>query len=223
MKSFATAVALVLLVPAAVAGQNGGFTAGSRELFSINFATEPVGEFPKSLRLRQGTMDIVEKDGQKMLKASDLAEFLVNLREVMPKDFTLEIDLVPKECCAPQDISFEGTMTINQGEASAHVLWRRESLQVVGGAPNNNVDKPMPEDLAATLPGQLTEIRVSVDGTNLKLFTNGREVLNLTGRTFARSRVLRVFLGGQDDKEQAVYLARLRVATNSPAPARPAP
>lgn len=218
MKSLVNAVFVGLCLPGLLPAQGGGFTPGGRELFSLDFAAEQVGEFPKSLRLRKGTMDIVEKDGQKMLKASDLAEFLINFREVLPNDFTLEFDLVPKECCAPQDISFEGTMTINQGEASAHVLWRREALQVIGGKPNNNVDIKMPEDLAATLPGQLTEIRVSVDGTNLKLFTNGREVLNQSGRTFARTRVLRIFLGGQDDREQAVYLAKLRVATNSPAP-----
>ena len=221
MKSLASAMLFGLLVPASLQGQTGGFTPGTRELFSVNFAAEPLGEFPKSLRLRQGNMDMVEKDGQKMLKASDASEFLVNLREVLPDDFTLEFDLVPKECCAPQDISFEGTLTINQGDASAHVLWRSQALQVVGGTPNSNVDTPMPEDLAATLPGQLTEIRVSVVGNTLKLYTTGREVLNLSNRRFARSRVLRVFLGGQDDKEQAVYLARLRVATNSPPPPRP--
>ena len=221
MKSIATALAVVLLVPSAVVGQSGGFTAGSRELFSLNFAAEPLGEFPKTLRLLQGTMDMVEKDGQRMLKASDRSEFLINLKEVMPADFTIEFDLVPKECCAPQDLSFEGTRAIDQGDFSAHVLWRSTALQVVGGTPNNNVDLKMPEDLATVLPGELTEIRVSVVGNTLKLYTNGREVLNLSDRKFARTRVLRVFLGGQDDKEQAVYLARLRVATNSPAPPRP--
>ena len=220
MKSPQTALLLCLLAPASAVGQAGGFTPGTRELFSINFAAEPLGEFPKSLRLRQGTMDMVEKDGQRMLKASDRSEFLVRLPEVMPEDFTIEFDLVPKECCMPQDLSFEGTLEINQGEHSAHVLWKREFLSIIGGAVDN-IEVPMPPDLATTLPGEFTEIRVNVQGTTIKLFTNGREVLSQTGRKFSRTRVLRVFLGGQVDKEQAVYLAKLRVATNSPPPARP--
>lgn len=193
------------------------FTPGTRELFSVNFGAEPLGEFPTSLRLLQGTMDIVDKDGQRMLKASDRSMFLINLKEVLPQDFTIEFDLVPKECCMPEDLAFEGTRELNQGDMSAHVLWKRESLSVIGGS-DNNVEIPMPPDIAVALPGELTEIRVSVDGTTLKVFTNGKEVLNLTGRKFVRSRVLRVFLGGQNDREQAVYLAALRVATNSPPP-----
>ena len=220
MKAIVGAVLVSLIVPSPAAGQGGGFVPGTRELFSVNFAAEPLGEFPKTLRLRQGTMDMVEKDGQRMLKASDRSEFLVRLPEVMPEDFTIEFDLVPKECCMPQDLSFEGGLEINQGEHSAHVLWKREALSVIGGAVDN-IEVPMPPDLATTLPGELTEIRVSVQGTTIKVFTNGREVLSQTGRKFARTRSLRVFLGGQDDKEQAVYLAKLRVATNTPAPPRP--
>lgn len=220
MKSLQTAILLCLLAPASAIGQAGGFTPGTRELFSINFTAEPLGEFPKSLRLRQGTMDMVEKDGQRMLKASDRSEFLIRLPEVLPQDFTIEFDLVPKESGAGPDLTFEGTLEINQGEKSAHVLWGRAYLAIVGGS-ENNVEVKMPEDLAVTLPGQLTEVRVSVDGTTIKLFTNGREVLNQGGKTFARARVIRVFLGGEDDKENAVYLVKLRVATNSPPPARP--
>jgi hypothetical protein len=208
---------LLSAVAPGLSAQGGGFTPGTRELFSVDFAAEPLGEFPKSLRLLQGTMDMVEHFGQRMLKASDRAEFLINLPEVMPQDFTLEFDLVPKECCQPHDLSFEGTRSINQDKTSAHVMWKREALMVVGGS-DGNVDTPMPPDLANKLPGELVEIRVSVDGGTLKMFTNGREVLNLTNRAFVRSRVLRVFLGGQNDRDQAVYLAKLRIATNSPKP-----
>ena len=46
------------------------------------------------------------------------------------------------------------------------------------------------------------------------MFTNGVP-LYTDDRVFARGRVLRVFLGGQNDSDQAVYLARLRIATNA--------
>ena len=73
----------------------------------------------------------------------------------------------------------------------------------------------MPGDLRESLPGQLTQIVASFSGETVKLYTNGRRLYTLTERRFARGRVIRVFLGGQDDGDQAVYLARLRVTAGA--------
>src|SRR5262249_30274174 len=135
--------------------------------------------------------------------------------EVLPADFTLEFSLVPKACCNPEDLSFEGTRTVNQGAASAHILWDSdEALAVIGGGPDN-YETPMPEELRTTLPGALTQVNVSFTGSTVKLFTSGRRLYTLT-RQFARGRVLRVSLGGVDEAN-AVYLAGLRIASNLPA------
>jgi hypothetical protein len=61
-------------------------------------------------------------------------EFTITLPQPLPQAFTLEFDLVPKGCCSPQDLSFEGTPTINQGAGSAHVLWDSDGyLAIIGG------------------------------------------------------------------------------------------
>lgn len=195
----------------------GGFVPGSRELFSLDFAAEEQDEFPRKLRLIEGNVRMVMKDGLPMLKASDRSTFLVNLPERLPDDFTLEFDLVPKSCCQPEDLAFEGTPTINQGEQSMNFMWSRESLRAVGGG--TSMDVPMPPEIAVMLPAQLTEVRATFQGETFQVWTNGTQVVNWSGRKFPRGRVLRVFLGGQDDRDQAVYLSRLRVATNAPAPA----
>lgn len=206
-------VAGSLVLPSDTVAQ-GGFVPGTRELFSVNFAAEEQGEFPRSLRLLEGNVTMVMKDGLPMLKASDRTTFLINLPERLPNDFTLEFDLIPKACCQPEDIAFEGTPTINQGSQSMNFMWHRERLRAVGGGPT--IDVAMPPDVATNLPAQLSEIRVSVQGTRFQVFTNGTLVGEWPNRVFVRGRVLRIFLGGQNENERAVYLGRLRIATNSP-------
>lgn len=199
------------------------FQPAERTLFDLNAPPPPPDEQPKKprpgIRVIRGAWTPVQKDGARMFKASQATELLVSLLEPLPGDFTLEFELVPKECCNPQDLSFEGTPMIDQGERSAHILWDSDqALQVIGGAADN-FETPLPEDFKVILPGVPTEVTASFQGGTIKLYTNGRRLYTLTGRQFARGKVLRVFLGAQNATDQAVYLAKLRIATNAPPPA----
>jgi hypothetical protein len=141
---------------------------------------------------------------------------LVSLLEPLPQDFTLEIELVPKACCNPVDLAIG---EVNQGAASAYLSWDSDGyLSANGGAPDM-YQAPIPEDFSVILPAALTSVSMSFDGETIKLYTNGRRLYTLTDRKFARGRTLRIALGAQDDEDQAEYLAKLRIATNSPAPA----
>ena len=182
---------------------------GGRDLVAMTFAGTPIGSFPAGLERVDGTMEVVMKDGQPMLRATDRSTFRISLPEVLPQDFTLEFDLVPKTCCQPEDISFEGTATINQGNASANVQWHHEHQMVVGGGPTHS--SRVPDDIAVSLPGVLTKIVFTMQGDQMTMFTNGQRLYTIQ-RKFARSRILRVFLGGQKNEGRAVYLARMRIA-----------
>jgi neutral ceramidase len=198
----------------AVAGS--GFVPGGQELFTLDLAGTPIGGFPSALRQVSGTMEVVTKDGLPMLRASEPSEFLVTLASQLPQSFTIEVDLVPKECCPPPDLTLEGTIAIDQGPASAHLLWQADNYVAVIGGAEENREFPMPEEVRVTLPGALTQVGVSVEGSTIKLYTNGREVYAVEAQ-FARGRFLRVSLGGgETDGNQAVYLARLRIATGAP-------
>ena len=185
---------------------------GGRDLVAMTFAATPIGSFPVGLEKVAGAMEVVMKDGQPMLRATERSTFRINLPEVLPQDFTLEFDLVPKTCCQPEDIAFEGTAVINQGNASANVQWHHEHQMVVGGGPTHS--SKVPDDIAVSLPGVMTNIVFTMQGDQMTMFTNGQRLYTIQ-RKFARSRVLRVFLGGQNDTERAVYLARLRVAATT--------
>lgn len=223
MASCRTAVFTSFALMAVLAGSgraqstttSSGFVPGTRTIFELNLAGTPVGEFPQGVKAKLGNMTVVEKDGKPMLRASSPSEILIPLPEVLPQDFTVEFALVPKKCCAPQDLAFEGSREQDRGVASAQIEWDSDgSLAVVGGG--EMYQAPMPEDFTTTLPGVLTQVSVSFSGNTIKLYTNGRRLWTLD-RQFVRGRVFHVWLGGQDENAQAVYLAGLRIATNATA------
>ena len=197
-----------------------GFIPGGEELFALDFTRAPIGSFPSAIRRLSGTMEVVSKDGTRMLRASEVSEFLITLPRALPQNFTIEVDIVPKECCPPPDLSLEGTARINQGSASAHLLWTADAnfgwVGIVGGAVDNR-EFQMPDEVRATLPGSLAKVGVSVEGGTIKLYTNGRQLYAVPAQ-FVRGSVLRVTLGGTKDDEgtKPVYLARVRVATGAP-------
>ncbi len=205
--------ALTLILPISGAAQGIPARSGTT-LFVLDLAGTPLGEIPTAIKQLKGIMEVVQKDGMPMLKASAASEFLITLPQVLPQDFTLEFDLVPKLGSNPQDLSFEGTPTINQDGGSAHVLWHATGYLAVIGGGGENYESPMPKTLRASLPGVLTHVVADFQGPTIKLYTNGERHYTLDKR-FARGRVLRVCLGGQDDGTEAVYLAGLRISTGS--------
>jgi len=84
-RSWVVLFALAALAPPVAAqapGRPGAY------LYVLDLAGTPVGEFPSGLRLLQGTMEVVRKDGQPMLKASAASEFVIPLPAVTAPDGT---------------------------------------------------------------------------------------------------------------------------------------
>src|ERR1043166_8986736 len=188
----------------------------SQPIFALDLASTPLDEFPASVKALTGVMTVVDKSGQHMLKASSPSEFLITLPQVLPADFTIELEVIPKGCCAPDDIMLEGTATMNRGPASAQLTWQPERISAVGGG-GEAYEGAMPADLAAATPGNLTHVVVEFQGTQIKLYTNGRRLYTLD-KQFARGRVLRVWLGGADDGLNAAYLASFPIGLGAAAP-----
>ena len=236
-------VALQLAAPVgALAGQSStpvastsGFTPGGQELFVIDFARLPLGRFPDCgstapiCRL-SGAVSVVTKDRRPMLRATELSELLITLPndQRLPEKFTVEMDIVPKDAGPQPDLTLEGTRSINQGDASAHLMFLGDAsfgfFQVVGGQ-STVTEVPIPDPIRVTLPETFTRVAVSVEGRVIRFFVNGTEILpdaaDPTQRVqarFARGGILRVTLGGvtEDAAVRPVYLGRVRVATGAP-------
>ena len=75
--------------------ENYDFVPGSKVIFYTDFSEDRAGNFARGLKYRTGTAEIVERDGVKMLRATDQAEFLIPLGRKLPQMFTIEFDLIP--------------------------------------------------------------------------------------------------------------------------------
>ena len=206
-------VAVVAPLSAAAQVTSGtGFAPGARTIVDLNFAGTPVGQFPQGLRQLPGAkLEVVNKDGVHMLRASSPSEFVLPLPEALPKNFTLEIELIPKACCNPVDLAVEGVISGSRSAVSAQLEWDPDHFMIVGGNPEM-FQMDMPAAIGAALPSTLTTVALSFEDETVRMYTNGQRVYTLSGRKFVRGRVLRISLGGTDDDQQAVYLARVRVA-----------
>ena len=186
-----------------------GVTGGAREIVSLTFANTPVGDFPKQLTYRNGSLEVVEKNGVHMLQATAPSEFLIPLPETLPDPFTVEFDVIAKESGDQMDLAFGGGSDPRLVTSSVMVIWSSSTQRVYGGG--QDFRAATPPSIRDALPGQLGKILASFEGGTFKLYTNGERLYTISDVRFARGQVLRVALGGVDEK-QAVYLARVRIA-----------
>jgi hypothetical protein len=184
-------------------------------LFVLDLQGTPLDEFPSAVKALNGVMTVVDKDGQHMLMATSPSELLITLARPLPADFTIELDFIPKGCCAPDDITLEGMPARNRGVASAELTWHPSRISAVGGG-GQMYQSDMPADLAASTPDNLTHVVVEFQGARINLYTNGRRLYTLE-KQFVRGRVLRVGLGGES-VTNPMYLAGLRIGTEPVGP-----
>jgi len=222
LRSLIALVAITFGVPSAQAQvrrvvTGGTFTPGGQVLFATDFSQDALGNFPAGLKYLSGPLEVVQLDGVHLLRSIGPAEFLIPLSQPLPQDFTLEFELLARNsnCCSGEELAFEGSPQLNRSAGSAWVAWHHQYLGIIGGGQDlGSSTVRFSEELQGELLGQRALIQVMMSGTQFKLFTNGRQVANVPNLVFRRSTVLRVYLGGLDDADRAVYLARVRLATS---------
>jgi len=71
--------------------RNYDFVPGTEVWLATDFSNEPVGRFPGSqLKFVRGNMQIVERNGVKVLEVASASEFQLVFDQALPPDFTLE-------------------------------------------------------------------------------------------------------------------------------------
>ena len=183
---------------------------GGRTLVSLNLAGTPLGTLPPEIDLQTGALDVVDRNGRRMLRASSASAFLVNLPQRLPRDFLLELELIPKITSTSEEFSLEGTREQDQGDQSTNLIWFSSSVRAVGGG--SQFDAPMPPSMHGAVAGVPTQVAIWVQDRLIRVYTNGQLTQTIPNRRFVRNPFIRLFLGGQDDDQEAVYLASLRIA-----------
>ena len=89
-------------------------TSSGREIFAPTAAGAPAGGLPRVRAAAQWVGQRGDEGRGTNAQGFDSDEILITLPEALPRDFTLEFDIVPKQCCNPEDLAFEGTATLSQ-------------------------------------------------------------------------------------------------------------
>jgi len=193
---------------------NYDFVPGQRTIFFTDFTDDQVGNFPQRLDFKNGQMEVVEfEGGQRALKASSDAVFLIPLPETLPQKFTLEFDVINRKSqgVAANTITVYGGGEASSSDKSMEVGWGQNGLSTMGGGLENQYISSKQDDRERYV-GKPASFRILADGNNLKVYVDEKRLANLPKANFGRGKALAVKLDGRDDEDNAVYLTRIRVA-----------
>jgi len=193
---------------------NYDFTPGQRTIFYTDFTEEQVGNFPRRLEFKTGSMEIVELDGVRALKASDPSGFVVPLPEMLPQKFTIEIDVINRNSmgAAAQSIKVYGgtAAKTDVDDERTRVSYGHLGWDVTGGGTASQGNFTSEE--AQAFMGQLVSVRVLGDGNYIKLYADGRRLANIPNANFTRGKGIFVAMEGRDAESGAVYITKIRIA-----------
>jgi flagellar motor protein MotB len=160
-------------------------------------------------------MDVVDRNGVKVLRANGPSQFLIPLAQPLPDKFTLEIDVIspPKGCCLYGVLMFEGGPERERSPSSADIAWAPHGAMISGGGQDGPTSAiKIPEAVTQAAYGQVTHLRAWFDGEYFKLYHNERRLYNIPELGFKRDKVIRVYLEGSEEPGMAVYVSGIRVA-----------
>ena len=194
---------------------NYDFVPGSKVIFFTDFSEDKVGNFARGLKYKAGTMDVVERDGVKMLRSTSRGEFMVPVGAKLPERFTLEVDIIaPKSPPGGYDIiAFEGGGVWDREATSAEIDWSTRGTLIMGGGQNaGSSSVNFPDAVATQNLGSPVHIRVLMDGAYFKLYNDERRVYNIPELAFKRDSVIRFLVKGGEEAGQETYVTMIRVA-----------
>src|SRR5262249_25275010 len=153
---------------------------GSKVLFYTDFSEDKVGNFARGLRYVDGQLDVVERDGVKMLRSTARSTLLIPVGRKLPQRFTLEIDVLapPEPCCGYDLVAFEGGRELDRGEESVEVNWNVDATTLIGSGMGANSQIKHAEAMQTQMLGKVAHIRLLMDSGYFKLYTNERRTFN---------------------------------------------
>ncbi len=191
---------------------NYDFVPGNKVIFYTDFSEDKVGNFARGLKFVAGQMDVVERDGIKVLRATERSEFRIPVGKQLPQRFTLEIDVIapPEYCCGYEVFSVEGGPNRDRGAESAEIHWHPNGVTIIGGDRNQNAN--MPEAMRSQFMGKLAHIRILMDSGYFKMYVNERRMFNIPEFKFRRDSVILTHVFGSPEDKMAVFITSIRVA-----------
>lgn len=174
--------------PGEGAWANYDFVPGDRVLFTDDFNSDRVGNFPRRFDLLEGNWEIVEWQGGRYLRATSNGTIGLTLPETLPDRFSIEFTASVghpnswlEVTTAPHRVGtrdYAGSMPV--------VSQTRAGLSPVEAlGPNTIVD--LSADTNRNAP---VTVRIMADGAYMKMFVNQQRVVNAPNAVFPRTNKL---------------------------------
>ncbi|HKK07554.1 MAG TPA: OmpA family protein, partial [Gemmatimonadota bacterium] len=193
--------------PGEGAWANYDFIPGDRVLFAEDLSSDKVGDFPRRLDFKAGTMEIVEWQGRRLLHVTnDPSVFQIPLGETLPDRFTIEFDIYSTTIADGVDVvtaalpdggapGYSGDK-VNFGSWRGSGVWRGFN--------------PLSTDKVAGIDKGLVHARIMADGKYVKVFADEQRVANVPQVDLGRSDAVTFLVHGHDDVQ--IYLGNFRIA-----------
>jgi len=186
------------LKPGEGAWANFDFKPGERVLYADDFMKDEVGDFPRSLEFVSGSMEIVEWQGARYLRAMSDAKFQIILPQPLATRYTLEFDLaVPAGALwiSPLDDEHLQRLEFHNG---ARIGYHEDGRAYTG------------TEWVEAFRGKMYRARVMADGRYVKLYINDQRLANIPNGTAARGSKILFYVDGS--QEQPAMFGAFRLA-----------
>jgi OmpA-OmpF porin, OOP family len=188
---------------------NYDFVPGSRVLFYEDYSNDRVGNFPRRLQFQGGNTEIVQWEGGLALRANSRGGFDVPLPETLPQRFTIEFDFFTP--------AFVNDITVYPVDASGNPAGDNYiQVDPYGGVGVDSFGRGgirALDNVRAKVTGQMTAIRVMVDGSYVKVYADEQRVANMPNADLGRTNALRFNL--RDVRSEPLYIGAIRVAASN--------
>lgn len=178
---------------------NHDFTPGTRVIWATDFASDPIGDFPRRLTLKQGNFETASWKGQHLLRTTSGGDVIVPLPEVLPKQFTLEFDYTG-------GTGWSTTEKFSDAESIGSVYFSTAGDAGIDGGDDGAKSSSSVGDLG----GQQIHCQVMVDGNYVKVYINGKRVAQVPNANLGRSNKIVFTLVASED--MPAFLGNIRVA-----------
>lgn len=189
------AAKLANVKPGDGAWANYDFVPGDSVLFADDYMNDRVGDFPRRLSLIQGNFELVEWEGQRLLRATANGSFAIPLPTTLPERFTIEFDARVdhgnswiRVTSAPYYYgknrgAFKGSaVTMGRGQAGLFPI----------GEMGPKVSTPMD---VKVMTESLFPVRIMADADYMKVYIGDKRVVNAPNAVFPRSDTLYIGFG----------------------------
>ncbi len=192
------------LAPGEGTWANYDFVPGHRVLFYDDYGSEYIGDFPRRLQFRRGTMELVEWDGGRALRGKTKGAFNVGLPETLPEQFTIEFDFYAADNA--NDIQVRVVDAEGERAGTQYVsVDPYEGVGIVSYA-RGGIESRQRQD---RLKDEMLPIRIAVDGSYVKVYVAEERVANVPNADLGRTDRLQFVL--RDVRDQ-IYIGPIRVA-----------